>query len=378
MIMGVVRTSFKENEKRVPIYPEHLSWIAPTIRKNLVFERDYGRDYGFPDTHFIQAGCSLAAREDLFRTADVLILPKPTPRDLQSMREHQVLWGWVHCVQQFPMAQAAIDRKLTLIAWEAMHDWGPAGEKRLHIFYRNNEVAGYAAALHALQLLGIDGHYGPRRKVVCMGYGSVTRGAIYALQGRGFNNIHVYTKRPLHLVADQNPDVYYHHLLLQPDGSLCGQHYDGSVRPFIDELAEADIICNGVLQDTDHPLMFVEEGTVGRLRARSLILDVSCDQGMGFSFARPTTFDDPVFTVGDGLTYYSVDHTPSYLWNAASREVSRALIPFLQDMQRGTEGWKSNEIIRRAIAIQDGRIQDPKILSFQKRAPEFPHPVLDR
>jgi alanine dehydrogenase len=299
------------------------------------------------------------------------------PEDLQQMVPGQVLFGWLHCVQQRAMAQAAIDRTLTLIAWEAMHHWSASGEKQLHIFYKNNELAGYAAVLHCLQLLGIDGHYGPRRKVVVLSYGSVSRGAIYALQGRGFNNIHVLTRRLPHLVADQNPDVYYGHYFPGPTGALVCQGPDAPEHLLIDELCEADIICNGVLQDPNDPVTFVSHSQVGRLRARSLIIDISCDLGMGFDFARPTSFADPTFQVGEGITYYSVDHTPSYLWNAASREISKALLPYLGIVAAGDPGWDSSPTIRTAIEVRRGVIQNASILRFQRRHPDYPHAPLD-
>ena len=37
---------------------------------------------------------------------------------------------------------------------------------------------------------------------------------------------------------------------------------------------------------------------------------------------------------------------------------------------------RADETIRRAIEIRDGHIQNPRILSFQQRAPAFPHEVL--
>ena len=70
----------------------------------------------------------------------------------------------MHCAQQRAVTQAAIDRKLTLIAFEDMFVWGPRGQIGRHTFYKNNEMAGYCAVLHALQLKGIDGHYGNQRK----------------------------------------------------------------------------------------------------------------------------------------------------------------------------------------------------------------------
>lgn len=373
MKIGVVRTSHKEHERRVPIYPEHLPWIKTEYRKQLIFENNYGQEYGFSDDYFIQNQAGVASRPELFKTCDMLILPKPVPQDLKQMKEHQILWGWPHCVQQRSVTQPAIDRKLTLIAWEAMHLWNSAGERLMHILYKNNEIAGYAAVLHALQLLGIDGHYGPRRRVIVIGYGSVSRGAIYALQGRGYNNIHVYTRRPVHLVADQNPDVYYHHLQIDQNGKAWAVHADMTACPFIDELAKADIICNGILQDTDNPLVFVDEKNISNLKCHSVIIDISCDEGMGFSFARPTTFDEPMFMIGNNIAYYSVDHTPSYLWNAASREISKAIIPYLATLAAGPDAWERDETIRRAIEIQDGIIKNQKILSFQQRLPDYPY-----
>ncbi|MBV8734631.1 MAG: alanine dehydrogenase, partial [Solirubrobacterales bacterium] len=108
----------------------------------------------------------------------------------------------------------------------------------------------------------------------------------------------------------------------------------------------------------------------------SLIVDVSCDQGMGFSWARPTSFADPVFTVGSNMCYYAVDHSPSLLWNSATWEISEALIPFLAPIMAGAAAWEANETIRRAIDIKDGRVQNAKILTFQSRSSDFPYPKL--
>lgn len=375
MRIGVFRTSLKENERRVPIYPEHLPRFPEVLRKQMVFETGYGDAYGIADDYFVRLGATLADRDQLLSGSDLVLLPKPVPQDLARMRRGQTLFGWAHVVQQKAMTQMAIDHQLTVIAWEAMHHWNEKGERVLHIFYKNNEIAGYAAVLHCLQLLGIDGHYGPRRRVVVMGYGSVSRGAIYALQGRGFNNIHVFTRRPPHLVADQNPDVYHGQYYPVAEGRLMARTSDDAEHPLIDELSDADIICNGVLQDTDHPMMFVASDEVCRLKPRSLIVDISCDEGMGFAFARPTTFGDPVFTVGDGITYYSVDHTPSYLWNAASREISKAILPYLGAVAGGERAWRANMTVRKAIEIQEGVIRNPSILSFQRRVAEYPHVI---
>jgi alanine dehydrogenase len=140
-------------------------------------------------------------------------------------------------------------------------------------------------------------------------------------------------------------------------------------------LARHDIVVNCILQDTDDPLIFVTHGDLELFQRGSLIVDVSCDEGMGFEWARPTSFAEPTFTVGHDVHYYAVDHSPTYLWNSATWEISEALIPHLGTVMSGPAGWDCNETIGRAIEIRDGVVQNPRILTFQHREAEYPHRV---
>lgn len=376
MRIGLFRTSLKENERRLPVYPEHLPRFSAELRKKMVFETDYGSDFGYQDDLFQDLAGGVADRESLFSDCDIIVLPKPMPEDLSKMRPGQVLFGWAHAVQQRTITQFAIEKRLTVISWENMHHWSAGGEKLVHVFYKNNEIAGYAAVLHCLQLVGIDGHYGPKRRVVILSYGSVSRGAIYAFHGLGFKKIDVFTRRPPYLVADQNPDARHGQYFQAPDGTRMVRNSTGDEFPLIEALSTADIICNGILQDTNNPIMFVEDNEVQRLMPRSVIIDISCDEGMGFPFAKPTTFTEPTFEVGNKITYYSVDHTPSYLWSAATSEISTALLPYLGIIEAGASAWEKEPTIARAIDIRDGVVLNPNILNFQKRKKDSPHEPL--
>ena len=147
---------------------------------------------------------------------------------------------------------------------------------------------------------------------------------------------------------------------------------DGSTYPFTEVLADVQIIVNGVLQDSDHPKMFVPACDADKLMKGTLIIDISCDEGMGFWCAKPTSFEDPMFEA-DGKYYYAVDHCPSYYWNSASWEISQALLPLLPEVLGGTNVWDKNITISKSIEIREGVIQNPKILSFQNREKEYPH-----
>jgi alanine dehydrogenase len=88
---------------------------------------------------------------------------------------------------------------------------------------------------------------------------------------------------------------------------------------------------------------------------------------MGFSFATPTAFEQPMIHMGNGVNYYGVDHSPSYLWNAASWEISEALLPFIEVVLGGPNAWDTDRTIRAAIEIREGIIVNDAITRFQGR-----------
>jgi alanine dehydrogenase len=106
-------------------------------------------------------------------------------------------------------------------------------------------------------------------------------------------------------------------------------------------------------------LTFVTDDCLAAFTPGSLIVDVSCDEGMGFTWARPTSFTHPTFTVGDNVHYYAVDHSPALPWDPATWEISEALRPHLRTVLAGPPAWDTDQTIRRAIEIRDGVIQDP-------------------
>ena len=373
-ILGILSRSSKENERRVPIHPLHFERIDPDLRGRIYLEHGYGERFGMPDEQLAPFVAGLRFREQLIAECDIVLLAKPLAQDLAELRSGQVLWGWPHCVQDEKLTQLAIDRRLTLIAFEAMNHWTAEGSFSLHVFHKNNELAGYCSVLHALEIIGSTGDYGRRLRAAVIGFGATARGAVTALNAHGVHDVQILTNRGVTAVGSPIHSarmVQFDHDDADPRRSHADS--DAGRMPLAEFLAVHDIIVNCVLQDTDAPLTFLIEDDLATLAPGTLIVDVSCDEGMGFSWARPTSFSEPTFVVGNNVHYYAVDHSPSYLWNSASWEVSEALLPYLRVMLTGPGGWDSNETIRRAIEIREGTIKNPSILSFQDRSPEYPH-----
>ena len=376
MRLGIIGSSSKENEHRLPLHPEHLPRIPAELRKLITLEHGYGARFRYADSELADSVAGFASREEILGSCDVVVLPKPQHADVAMMGPGQVLWGWPHCVQDPVMTQLAIDRRLTMIAFESMNHWTVDGAVGLHVFHKNNELAGYCSVLQALELTGKTGDYGRRLSAVVIGFGATARGAVTALNAHGVHDVAVLTNRgvaavgsPIHRVLirqfDHDPEPPHLSHVITDRGRV----------PLAGYLAENDIVVNCTLQDTDAPLMYLDVADLASFRRGSLIVDVSCDEGMGFEWARPTTFDAPMFTVGNAVDYYAVDHSPSYLWSSATWENSAAMLPFLPVVMAGSHAWDANETISRAIEVRDGLVTNPAILRFQGRAAEHPHLV---
>ena len=374
--MGVVGTSKKEDERRVPIHPEHLKRLPEHVRKQLIFEEGYGLPFHFEDKEISDLTGGIATRSEILSDIGAVIIAKPVLSDLEEIKEGGIIWGYPHCAQQLQITQTAIDKKLTLIAFEDMYVWSPNGQMGRHTFYKNNEMAGYSAVIHALQLRGIDGHYGNQRKVIIFSFGAVSRGAIYALKAHGFRDITICIQRPDHEVREEVLDVHYTRLRKgnENEPRLIVVEHDGSERPLSELINESEIIINGTYQDIDAPIDYIKENEQSVLKPGTLIIDVSCDEGMGFYFAKPTTFKKPIIAVGQ-IDYYAVDHTPSYFWESASRSISAALVVHLPSVISGRDSWNENTTVKNAINLDKGVIVKDGILEFQNRKKDYPHKI---
>jgi alanine dehydrogenase len=373
--LGVMARSDKENERRQAIHPQHLERIDPRLRERLYLERGYGERFGVPDAALAPLVAGLRSPAELIAGCDIVLQPKPQLSDLADMRPGQVLWGWPHCVQDADLTQIAIDRRLTLVAFEAMNEWTESGAFSRHVFATNNELAGYCSVLHALALTGLTGRYGRLLSAAVISLGSAGRGAVTALAAHGVTEIDIVTHRAASVVNSPVSSARVtRYAQRDDDPARAVVMTDAGEVPMAEFLASRDIVVNCVLQDTDAPQMFVSADELSLFPSGRLIVDVSCDAGMGFAWALPTPFTEPMFTVGDNVAYYAVDHSPSYLWNSATWEISEGLLPYLPAVMGGPDGWDGNETVRRSIEIRDGVIQNPAILRFQNRDADYPHP----
>ena len=76
-LIGVIGTSMKEDERRVPIHPEHFDRIPPNILQKLIFEKGYGLPFNISDEELSQRTGGVSSRSSLLSDIGIVIITKP-------------------------------------------------------------------------------------------------------------------------------------------------------------------------------------------------------------------------------------------------------------------------------------------------------------
>lgn len=309
--------STKENECRRAITPKTLSKIVN--RSHIYIETGYGEVLGYSDEEYAALGANIVSKNEVLKQ-DIICDPKIGDADYLDKLQNQTIFGWVHAVQNRDITDKLINNKLTAYAWEDMY------HMNRHTFWRNNEIAGEAAVMHAYLLHGIFPY---NTKVAVLGRGNSARGAVKTLNYMGAD-ITVYDRRTEQL--------------------------------FREELPMYDVIVNAILWDTSRKDHIIYKEDLKRMKRGAMIIDISCDRAGGVETSIPTTIESPTYQV-DGITHYVCDHTPSLFYKTTSEALSDIVAQYCDMLIEG----KEDLCITAAKIVKEGEIIDQRINKFQNR-----------
>jgi len=166
--------SHKNGERRRALLPEQVKQLS--CPGQLFFEKGYGESVGVLDEDYLLAGANIADRDDVLK-CDIIADVKLGDADyLDTLDNNKILFGWAHAVQGVDFTSKVLEHDHTVVAWEEIFEDGR------YIFYRNREVAGEAAILHAFRYCGKMPY---DTKVAILGNGQTAKGAQRILYGLG-------------------------------------------------------------------------------------------------------------------------------------------------------------------------------------------------
>lgn len=312
--------SHKNGEGRRAILPTDLQKV--THPEQLYFERGYGDAVGCYDYEYESFGCNIVDREKIFN-CDIIVDVKLGDADyLDIIPSNKMLFGWAHAVQNLDFTTNMVKNKHTVIAWEEIFEEGR------YIFYRNREIAGESAIMHAFRYCGKMPY---DTKVAILGNGQTAKGALRILHGLG-----------------AEVDVY-------------GRKLE---QLFKKKMFEYDVLVNCIMWDTTRKDRIIYKEDLKKMKKGTLIIDVSCDPYLEIETSHPMPIDDPVYEV-DGVIHYTVDNTPAMYPITVSKVLSEGIVKYIDNLVE-SEICNYPKSLFEAIVINSGEIIDERIIKFRK------------
>jgi alanine dehydrogenase len=335
-------------EFRAGLSPAGVEILVQDGHKVFV-EHEAGLGSGFSDTDYERAGANLVySTEEVFGRADfVLKVARPLQEELDWIRPGTILAGFLHLASaRQDKVDVLLEKKITSIAYEQIK----AADGSLPVLRPFSQIGGAMAAQIAARLLqnnwggkgilmgGVPGV--PPAEAVVLGAGIVGSYATQTFLGMG---AHV-------TVIDHNLGA----LQRLWDRFPCIVSLHSTKRNIERSVAYADVVVGAVLVPGQRAPMLVTREMVQSMKPRSVLMDVSIDEGGCIETSHPTTHEHPVY-IEEGMLHYCVPNMPGAVGRTATHAFVNSAMPYITEIAgNGLDAVLKNPSIEAALNTYNG------------------------
>ncbi|MFN4234366.1 MAG: alanine dehydrogenase [Bacteroidia bacterium] len=343
LFIGIPKeTSFQEN--RVALTPEAVHVLVGNGHE-VVIETNAGIASNFQDKDYSEAGARIAySTEEVYKANVIIKVEPPSLQEIDLMQHRQTIISALQLsTQNAEYVKKLMAKRVTAVAFDFIKD----DEGIFPIVRSMSEIAGNTAILIAAEYLsnvnngqglmlgGISG-VAPT-EVVIIGAGTVGQFATRAALGLGAS-VKIFDNSIYKLRRLQNQlGTRLFTSVLQPN-------------ELSKALQNADVVVGAIRAPQGRTPCVVTEQMVSDMKAGSVIVDVSIDQGGCFETSKVTSHTNPVFRKY-GVIHYCVPNIASRVARTASYALSNVLTPIL--LETGEEGGIEN-FIRKHKGLRSG------------------------
>ena len=321
LFIGIPKeNSFQEN--RIALGPESVNILVNNGHR-LVIQSNAGEGAHYYDADYSDAGAQIVyGTKEVFK-ADIIIKISPlTPEEIKLLKPGQTVISSIHLpTLKEDYIRQLMDRRVNALAFEYIKD----DSGTFPLVRSMSEIAGNTAILIAAEFLsnlnhgkgvllgGISGV--PPVKVIILGAGVVGEFAARTAIGLGAT-VKIFDNNIYKLMRMQNNI-----------GTRC---FTSILQPktLLQELKNCDVAVGAIHSEEGRTPIVVNEQMVAKMKAGSVIIDVSIDQGGCFETSEVTTHDEPTFKKYD-VIHYCVPNIASRVARTTSNAISNVLTPTL-------------------------------------------------
>lgn len=349
MDIGLVKDR-RPLEHRVGLTPGGVRFM--TEHGHRVYIQDgAGIEAGFGNRAYENVGATVVYSEDdvLLRSELVIRVSPPPPSEFDRFQEGQiVLSSWHLALAPADAIASLLDRKVTTVGYEIIEEdngHAPVLEAMSEIAGRLAVIVGSGLLLNefggkGLLICGSPGI--PPASMVILGAGTLGRSAARYAQGIGAHV--VVLDRDIDAMRKLQDHVGYD----VPTMIATPAHIEKA-------LAFADLFLCAVAVHGERTPILVTREMLKNMKPRSVIMDLSIDQGGCCETSRPTDFSNPTFMVDD-IIHFCVPNLPSSASRASTRALTNSILPYITRI--ADEGFdaaiRSSSAIRRGTYTYDG------------------------
>jgi NAD(P) transhydrogenase subunit alpha len=378
--VGVVSES-APGERRVALVPGAVSVLNKT-GVELVLETGAGLRAGFADSEYAAKGVSLASREEVFATVQVVLQvrslganPETGGRDLALLRPGQIVIGFGEPLTSFDAARQLASRGVSFLAMELMPRITRA--QSMDALSSMATIAGYKAVLIAANslprmfpmLMTAAGTIAPAR-VLVIGAGVAGLQAIATARRLGAV-VSGYDIRPA--VKEQVESLGARFVVLDLDNAAAedkggyakamGEEFYRRQRELLGNvLAEQNVVVTtAAIPGKKAPILITAE-MAARMAPGSLIVDIAAERGGNCELTRPGESVER-----NGVQILGPVNLPSEIPYHASQMYAKNILTFLKYLVKDGQIALNfdDEIVRETLVTHAGEIVHARVRELQ-------------
>ena len=349
MRIGVAK-EIKPQEYRVALTPAGARELVQRGHEVLV-ESGAGLGSAFPDDAYERAGARIATLDDVWASSDLLLKVKePIASEYPRLREGLTLFTYLHVAADEPLTRALVESGITAVAYETVEtDTGA-----LPLLAPMSEIAGRLAPQ-----AGADHLEKPKggRGILLGGVAGVAPARVLVIGGGmvGYNAAVIALGMGAQVTVLERSVERMRSLEQILSGRV--QLLMSSSLQLEESIKEADLVIGAVLIPGALAPKLVTREMLGTMKESSVFVDVAIDQGGCAETSKPTTHDDPVYTV-DGVIHYCVANMPGAVPITSTRALTNVTLPYVEELaDYGVlDAIRRDPALARGVNIIGGRI----------------------
>lgn len=354
--IGIPKESFFQ-EKRIALTPLSVALLVENGHQ-VIIETGAGSASNFEDHHYSEQGALIVHERSRVYQADIIIkITSPTIEEVKLMRSKQILFSSQQpSLLKLDVLEALVKKQITALSYEYLQDEGG----HLSVVRAMSEIVG-ATSIHiaseylsnvfggkGLMLGGVTGI--PSTEIVIIGAGTVGEFAARTALALGAQ-VKVFDSSVFKLRRLQN--------------NIGSRVYTSVIQPLVLNKAviSSDVVIGALRAKNGTCPCVISEETISKMKANSILIDVSIDQGGCFETSEVTSHEHPIFRKYD-VIHYCVPNIASRVARTATYALTNIFTSIL--LQIGESGSLNNLIwshsgIRNAVYLYQGSLTNKDI-----------------